>query len=191
MNSYTSWTFNVTIVPLVANAFFAATSIYNVDDFGIYPSFCYTTMFFSLAPSFATLIGFGYTHDLKPPATLLTLVAHGALLIIIFAGIYHGAGLHHGSEIDKPTSFWTAIYFSIITWTTVGYGDYAPMESIQMVAAVEALLGYVFFGTTVGLVTAILTSPKVKRPMVSHMETVTTEITTVEVQSSGLGRDNQ
>lgn len=153
---YTSRAFNLTVVPLAMNLFLTVSSFYNVNDFGTYPELCYTTMFLALAPSFATLIGFAYTHDLRPFGTLLALAAHGVLLILVFAGVYRGAGLIHSGAIERPVEVWTAIYFSIITWTTVGYGDYAPTYAIQMIAAIQAMMGYIFFGTTVGIVTAIL-----------------------------------
>jgi Mn2+/Fe2+ NRAMP family transporter len=37
-----------------------------------------------------------------------------------------------------------AIYFSIITWTTVGYGDIHPSKESRPWAAAEALVGYVY-----------------------------------------------
>lgn len=37
-----------------------------------------------------------------------------------------------------------SLYFSIVTWTTLGYGDYIPTEAVQLFAAFEALLGTIF-----------------------------------------------
>jgi Ion channel len=45
----------------------------------------------------------------------------------------------------------SALYFSIITFTTTGYGDYHPTEEGRLVAASEALAGYIFFGMFVSL----------------------------------------
>ena len=33
------------------------------------------------------------------------------------------------------------LYFSVITFTTIGYGDYAPLGWLRLVAGVEGLLG--------------------------------------------------
>lgn len=154
--TYTSRAFNLIVLPLAMNLFLTISSFYNINDFGIFPHLCYTTIFLSLAPSLATLIGFAYTRDLRPFGTLLALAAHGALLILIFAGVYRGYGLMHNGSYERPIELWTAIYFSIITWTTVGYGDYSPPIAIQMIAAIQALMGYIFLGTTVGIVTVIL-----------------------------------
>ena len=50
----------------------------------------------------------------------------------------------------------TSIYFSIVTWTTLGYGDFRPVESMRIVAACEAILGYVYMGVMVGVVINLL-----------------------------------
>ncbi|MEC9347311.1 MAG: ion channel [Pseudomonadota bacterium] len=50
-----------------------------------------------------------------------------------------------------------------MTWTTLGYGDITPPVGIRLVAATEAVLGYVFFGLTVGLVSGMI-SPTADRP---------------------------
>jgi hypothetical protein len=45
-------------------------------------------------------------------------------------------GQHDGSVLD-----W--LYFSAITYTTVGYGDVAPIGGLRLIAAIESLLGLV------------------------------------------------
>jgi len=49
---------------------------------------------------------------------------------------------------DKPivTTPSAALYFSIITWTTVGYGDFQPTSDSRPFAAFEALSGLIFMG---------------------------------------------
>jgi hypothetical protein len=41
---------------------------------------------------------------------------------------------------------WDALYFSIITWTTTGYGDLAPVGASRWIAGGEALLGVLYNG---------------------------------------------
>ena len=39
-----------------------------------------------------------------------------------------------------------AIYLSVVTWTTLGYGDFSPTESVRLFAAFESLVGYIYLG---------------------------------------------
>ena len=65
------------------------------------------------------------------------------LLIPIFGIIYW---LNPGFWIE-PLSFIQSIYFSVITITTLGYGDISPItESARVLTAIEALSGIVLIG---------------------------------------------
>lgn len=76
---------------------------------------------------------------------IISLLSNAILLIFLFAFVYYQAGLS-GEEID----FSTSLYFSIVTWTTLGYGDLHPDKAIRGVAAVQAMMGYIFMGFLVG-----------------------------------------
>ncbi len=43
---------------------------------------------------------------------------------------------------DRVTEPLDYIYFSVVTWTTLGYGDIKPTQDCRIVAASEALYGY-------------------------------------------------
>ncbi len=43
-----------------------------------------------------------------------------------------------------------ALYFSIVTFTTLGYGDLTPVDQFKIVAAGQAVLGYITLGIIVG-----------------------------------------
>ena len=45
----------------------------------------------------------------------------------------------------------TALYFSFVTATSVGYGDVVPMGVIRIVAIAEAITGLLIFGSFVFL----------------------------------------
>ncbi|MCK5663832.1 MAG: two pore domain potassium channel family protein [Thiotrichaceae bacterium] len=41
---------------------------------------------------------------------------------------------------------------SAVTWTTLGYGDYSSTQGVRMLAALEAVIGYLYFGIFVAFV---------------------------------------
>lgn len=47
---------------------------------------------------------------------------------------------------SEPSTWLDYVYFSFITYTTVGYGDMVPRGPIRFVAASEALTGWVLLG---------------------------------------------
>jgi hypothetical protein len=49
----------------------------------------------------------------------------------------------------------TAIYFSAITYTTVGYGDLVLTEQWRMLAPLEAMTGILMYGLSTGLFFAV------------------------------------
>ena len=52
-------------------------------------------------------------------------------------------------QIDRQFS--SALYFSFVTFTTLGYGDFQPMPRMRLLAAIEAVLGYLYLGLLVGV----------------------------------------
>jgi hypothetical protein len=62
--------------------------------------------------------------------------------IVGFALLYQEIGLVEGDDVPV-TTFADSLYFSIITWTTVGYGDIKPSPRARLWAAAESFYGYV------------------------------------------------
>ncbi len=65
-------------------------------------------------------------------------------IILIYASIYSLRGSIIGTDTAVPVhNFWTNLYFSIVTFTTLGYGDLHPISSIgiRLLAGSEAFLG--------------------------------------------------
>lgn len=72
-----------------------------------------------------------------------------------YAIIYSLNGITDGAvnEFGKPiviNDIVDCLYFSMVTWTTLGYGDLQPISSTRFVAASEALMGYFSVGLIVG-----------------------------------------
>jgi hypothetical protein len=70
-------------------------------------------------------------------------------MIMVFAALYKNIGLISNAEEVKPNAL-DAIYFSSVTFSTLGYGDFAPHPSLRIVAAIQALLGNLHLGMIVG-----------------------------------------
>ncbi|MBV9887583.1 MAG: pentapeptide repeat-containing protein [Acidobacteria bacterium] len=79
-----------------------------------------------------TVIGYG-----EKPARVMWL---GGLGILGYALIYQQTGAIH----DR--SFISCLYFSAVTFTTIGYGDLAPHGVFRLVAASEGLFGILLCG---------------------------------------------
>ena len=60
--------------------------------------------------------------------------------ILAFTNIFRVKGLLNGSE--PVCNIFYFLYFSIITWTTTGYGDIIPSPDSRIYAASEALIDY-------------------------------------------------
>lgn len=75
-------------------------------------------------------------HGERPLRTLFS----GILVIFLAALLYTGGFLLKEGIIIKP-HFLEAFYFSVITFTTVGYGDFTPIGLSKLVVIIEALCG--------------------------------------------------
>jgi len=85
------------------------------------------------------------------PLSLLMLLSVWAIdLIIAFALIQWGLG----SQIKGPegnANFWTDLYFSGVTFFTLGFGDVIPLNPLARVLAVgEAGTGFAFLAIIIG-----------------------------------------
>jgi len=64
-----------------------------------------------------------------------------------FGGIHAGYGLDGAAE----PGWADGLYFSVVTLTTLGYGDFQPKPALRLVAAGQAVLGYVYLGMIVAV----------------------------------------
>jgi Ion channel len=72
--------------------------------------------------------------------------------IICFAVIYSSAISQFGLETNK----FVGLYFSVITQLTVGYGDISPKGDIRVVAACQAMFGFVLSVALIGRLISLL-----------------------------------
>ena len=109
------------------------------------------------------------TYQLAAGRLIRDIGISAALTIAAFAIIYRYTGLTSGSDAH-PTCFAVPscvcdagpvdqLYFSIVTFTTLGFGDFVPCEA-RIVAAFEALLGTLHLGLFAGAVFYYLNETK-------------------------------
>ena len=59
---------------------------------------------------------------------------------------------------DCPVTTLDYFYFSTMTWTTVGFGDFTPNNVAKGFAMAEAIFGYIFMGFFLGMNVSLLLS---------------------------------
>jgi hypothetical protein len=77
------------------------------------------------------------------------MLCHVGLVIVGYAAIFNMLS-YGGANCTEMLG--RDLYFSAVTFTTLGYGDCAPEGVTRAFAAFEALLSYVFVGVVVGLI---------------------------------------
>lgn len=77
--------------------------------------------------------------------------------VLLYAVAYAYLGLIDGEKLVREPI--TCLYFSIVTWTTLGYGDVRPSMDARFVAASEALLGYIWMAFFIGMFAVLFKQP--------------------------------
>jgi inward rectifier potassium channel len=95
-----------------------------------------------------------YYHAMLTMHTLLFIVSIGIVFVMInvlFAVFYRATGT---VSLPANAGFLEYIYFSIVTFATVGYGDIVPIGTGRLIAMAEVFCGILFTGTVTGLIFA-------------------------------------
>lgn len=81
----------------------------------------------------------------------LRIIIFSNMVILLFSCLYFLAGLSFSGEqlgfdaqlplLENTMAFLNSIYFSVVTFTTLGYGDIAPQGLSRLFTAIEALMG--------------------------------------------------
>lgn len=108
---------------------------------------------------------FKYLVEVSWMKFFLILFSSYIFLNILFTCIYLLLGFENIQGIDPESGpvFFQAFFFSIQTFTTVGYGTLAPLGvGTQTVAAVEAFVGFLSFSLATGLLYGRFSRPQSK-----------------------------
>jgi hypothetical protein len=88
--------------------------------------------------------GFGY----RP----LRLVAVAAAVVLVFGLLFWAVGGVTTPAGREPAGLWDCVYFSGVTFATIGYGDFLPVPWMRPLALLEGFLG----ALTMGFFVAVL-----------------------------------
>ena len=83
--------------------------------------------------------------------TALVVFALHAIEISIWAGAYLAM-----VPVEELASFEEAVYFSFVTFTTLGYGDITLSEGWRLLSGIEALNGILLVGWTTAMIFAVV-----------------------------------
>lgn len=70
------------------------------------------------------------------------------LSILSFAYMYNTFGINP-PQGQIGYSQWDAVYFSAVTFSTLGFGDFSPSSNMRLVAAFQAIVGNLHLGVIV------------------------------------------
>ena len=80
--------------------------------------------------------------------TILMFFVAALIEVGIWAAAYLALGALHGVE--------SALYYSMVTFTTLGYGDIILPERWRLLSSIEAANGIIMFGWTTAVVMAVV-----------------------------------
>lgn len=92
----------------------------------------------------------------------------GAYLVInvLFALIYLSLGTEHLSFAGNPSdlsSFLIVLFFSMQTFTTVGFGSIFPLDqATNFISGMQAMLGWMFFAVATGVIYTRFSKPNAR-----------------------------
>ena len=73
-----------------------------------------------------------------------------AFCILSFAALYRFTGISLDTACPFTADALDHIYFSAVTFSTLGYGDFRPCEAGRLIAAAQAIYGNLHLGLIVG-----------------------------------------
>ena len=122
----------------------------------------YAVMIFGWVVLFPTLLS--DTEFVVDAKRLLADTVSSALLTIsAFALIHQVYGLNPPDHQTGDIVNLDYTYFSAVTFSTLGYGDFTPLQFTRVFAAIEALLGNIHLGFVVGTIFVLVNDARSRK----------------------------
>lgn len=137
---------NTSMIVMVAALAFMVTS-FDFDD-GFWSRFFQSVVFVLLMVFFSSQ---SIMREVVSPfqRTVFWTVIVVFVAPVTFATLYLFVG-DYGQCLQNSDTVSDHLYFSYVTFTTLGYGDIQPIGICRGLSAAEAVLGYIFLGALVG-----------------------------------------
>lgn len=105
----------------------------------------YSVFYFGYVVVFVTFLS-SSNFILNPGRLFGNAVTSIALNVLCFAYLYRELGVKGPTPMDN----WDHVYFSAVTFSTLGYGDFSPKEPARLWAALQAIVGNLHLGAVIG-----------------------------------------
>ena len=93
------------------------------------------------------------TADIPELRAIEVLAFALALFLVLFAGIYLSLSASDPGNFSEPLSRISSLYFTVVTFGTVGFGDITPTSDLgRLVASAQVILDLVFIGLIVRVI---------------------------------------
>ncbi|MCK2149609.1 potassium channel family protein [Marinobacter alexandrii] len=97
-----------------------------------------------------------------------------ALVAILFAYIYSNFPSEYGKlnfsyDSAAEINFWDCLYFSVVTISSLGFGDYYPLGWLRVFVGLEVVLGLIFLGILVAKLASEKSAYYLKRLYSGHV----------------------
>ncbi len=101
-----------------------------------------------------------FRHILRSPYPRLraveALMTSGPLFIVLFAALHFVIGQLNSASYTQPMTRLDALYFTVATFATVGYGDLSPVsQAARLAALVQMVCGLFLVGVIARLLLSI------------------------------------
>lgn len=139
------------IYSIVCGVSVIATAVQRVEPNFAGLAFLYLLLMFAVTVIGLVPVTSGSTAVLNRLQAITVVMASAAINLGCFTFLHLSAGIRIATGSIDTTAILDGLYFSIVTFTTLGYGDLQPAPDGRIYAALQALTGYMHLGLIIGL----------------------------------------